>query len=140
MTTALTLFLPLLFLGSLTTQEMHPQKCGCSYTYEEKCFDGEDNDYDGFVDCEDADCQYSVYCDLPEGELCDTGVDEDGDGYVDCDDEACISYTPCQDLYQLKDGYDDPYFGCGSAPMQGSPHGGSVLLFLGIILLIRSRP
>lgn len=56
---------------------------------ERACFDGEDNDGDGLVDCADPDCRPEVACfDFPE--TCDNGVDDNGDGWVDCDDVFCL--------------------------------------------------
>ncbi|MBN1337307.1 MAG: putative metal-binding motif-containing protein [Deltaproteobacteria bacterium] len=49
--------------------------------------DGIDNDCDGLVDCEDADCASDYAC--WEGANCTDGIDGDGDGLVDCDDDDC---------------------------------------------------
>lgn len=52
------------------------------------CFNGWDDDGDGFTDCEDQDCQgelFSCY------ENCDNGLDDDGDGLIDCMDPLCAS-------------------------------------------------
>ena len=48
----------------------------------ELCDDGLDNDGDGFIDCDDFDCDCG-------GEDCSNGIDDDGDGFIDCDDFDC---------------------------------------------------
>ncbi len=62
------------------------------------CGNGADDDCDGLIDCEDADCIDSVAC----GEDCTNGGDDDGDGLIDCDDADC----PCADgtLVRLRSG------------------------------------
>ncbi len=52
---------------------------------ESNCTDGSDDDGDGLVDCEDADCLEVGVC----FEYCDDGVDNDLDGLADCDDDDC---------------------------------------------------
>ena len=63
------------------------------------CSDGIDNDGDGLVDCEDANCRevYSEVCATEENTeaLCNDGIDNNGDGLVDCEDAACSSIWPC---------------------------------------------
>lgn len=54
----------------------------------EDCGNGVDDDGDGRVDCEDADCATARVC--QEG--CDDGFDDDGDGLVDCDDDDCWGF------------------------------------------------
>jgi hypothetical protein len=52
----------------------------------EQCANNTDDDLDGLVDCEDADCFTDAAC----VELdCADGADGDGDGRVDCEDEDC---------------------------------------------------
>ncbi len=70
------------------------------------CEDGEDNDGDGLVDCDDPGCFEVVQCggdvvdDFWErGGQCDDGVDNDGDGLVDLDDTE-----DCQDLQDPSEG------------------------------------
>ncbi len=60
------------------------------------CSDGVDNDWDGYVDCDDFDCSMNPDVDVcasagPENNnaACDDGTDNDGDGYIDCDDFDC---------------------------------------------------
>ena len=72
----------------------------------EECFDGIDNDGDGYVDCDDdrykdgcTDLCATVYSSLnnfwessasEDNEIeCSDGIDDDGDGNVDCDDDGC---------------------------------------------------
>ncbi len=56
----------------------------------ESCSSGADDDCDGLVDCEDADCLSSC------SELdCEDGLDDDGDGDIDCDDTECWVLQPC---------------------------------------------
>ncbi len=88
----------------------------------EACFDGVDNDDDGFSDCADYDCldfsacmmcgNYSDHPDAEEeegstqeclptytedtGTLCDDTYDNDLDGLVDCDDPDCSKADICQ--------------------------------------------
>jgi hypothetical protein len=53
-------------------------------TTETDCANGVDDDRDGLVDCEDADC-FSSDC----TETCDDGHDNDGDSLIDCLDDDC---------------------------------------------------
>ena len=57
----------------------------------EDCTDGVDNDEDGEIDCNDADCEGTADC----VEDCTDGVDNDADGDVDCDDTDCTDITDC---------------------------------------------
>ncbi|WP_420578558.1 MopE-related protein [Ekhidna sp.] len=56
------------------------------------CDDGIDNDCDGYIDCNDFDCQGVAAC--PETE-CSDGFDNDGDGDVDCSDSDCTNDVNC---------------------------------------------
>lgn len=66
-----------------------------SIPFEEVCDDEIDNDGDGRVDCDDADCEGSALCgvlppySIPFEDDCDDGIDNDYDGLVDCDDPEC---------------------------------------------------
>ena len=57
------------------------------------CADGDDNDGDGYIDCDDEDCEYTDTCQAVafEGDesTCSDGIDNDGDGYIDCNDFSC---------------------------------------------------
>lgn len=59
---------------------------------EELCHDSIDNDDDGFVDCDDQDCE--AYCSVPENDpmLCSDGYDNDSDGLIDCNDPDCSAF------------------------------------------------
>ena len=57
----------------------------------EVCGDGIDQDCDGLVDCEDADC----FFDAPCVEDCSNGIDDDGNGLADCDDIGCVGALGC---------------------------------------------
>ena len=76
----------------------------------EDCTDGEDNDGDGFIDCNDIDdccvpgtgCEEAPVCNMVE--ICDDGIDNDGDGLEDCDDEAdCCESADCAATEQCMD-------------------------------------
>ena len=58
---------------------------GCGSYVQELCYDGIDNDGNGFVDCIDWSCACSPSC----KEDCYDGIDNDGDGYIDFDDWYC---------------------------------------------------
>ncbi|MBM4391998.1 MAG: hypothetical protein FJ090_12825, partial [Deltaproteobacteria bacterium] len=63
----------------------------------EACLDGNDNDGDGLVDCDDPDCAADSSC-TGSGtptEACLDGADNDADGLVDCDDPDCASDPSC---------------------------------------------
>ena len=61
------------------------------------CNDGEDNDMDGWVDCDDPDCESSEFCtEWVEDGDCSDGIDNDGDGLVDCDDSDCVEADDCE--------------------------------------------
>jgi hypothetical protein len=51
----------------------------------EICDNGEDDDGDTLVDCDDPDCAAACR------EVCDNGEDDDGDTLVDCDDPDCAA-------------------------------------------------
>ncbi len=53
------------------------------------CSDGEDNDDNGEVDCDDAKC--AAFCENTEAN-CEDGEDNDGNGEVDCDDAKCEAF------------------------------------------------
>lgn len=57
----------------------------------EDCTDGEDNDDDGLIDCEDGNCAGTASC----GEDCTDGEDDDRDGLTDCGDDDCIGTIYC---------------------------------------------
>lgn len=58
----------------------------------EDCLDGVDNDADGRVDCEDADCAQALHC--FESDCADV-LDNDDDGLLDCQDDDCWHREGC---------------------------------------------
>lgn len=71
----------------------------------EICNNGIDDDNDGDVDCDDANCANNAVCDLPED--CNNGDDDDNDGDVDCDDNDCAADVFCQAPAEVCDNGDD---------------------------------
>ena len=69
--------------------------CDCDES--NNCHDGIDNDNDGFIDCEDWDC------DCDESNNCHDGIDNDNDGFIDCDDWDC----DCDESNNCHDGIDN---------------------------------
>ncbi|MGE4618459.1 MAG: dockerin type I repeat-containing protein [Planctomycetota bacterium] len=61
----------------------------------ENCTNGTDDDGDGLIDCEDADCDLDPSCITPP-ENCNNGTDDDGDGLADCNDPDCAADPNCQ--------------------------------------------
>ena len=59
--------------------------------HEEVCTSGRDDDYDGFTDCDDTDCERLELC-----LGCSDGLDNDGDGRTDCADSTCSDLELCQ--------------------------------------------
>ncbi len=60
---------------------------------DEVCDDGTDQDCDGTIDCEDADCASAPGC----VELaCGDGLDDDDDGWTDCFDDDCWGIDGCE--------------------------------------------
>ena len=61
-----------------------------------ECSDGDDNDGDGYRDCQDFDCQGIGVCGAENTEaLCTDGMDNDDDGYQDCRDFNCGHVYVC---------------------------------------------
>ncbi|MBX2802463.1 MAG: hypothetical protein KTR31_32585 [Myxococcales bacterium] len=58
---------------------------------EADCADGFDEDFDGDLDCADADCAGDLACE----EVCDNGIDDNNDKLVDCDDPQCVDEPIC---------------------------------------------
>ncbi|MBU1220637.1 hypothetical protein KKF34_00795 [Myxococcota bacterium] len=69
--------------------------CAAFCQLSELCYDGTDNDGDGSVDCDDPDCALSDHC-FPTETICTNGIDDDEDGDVDCDDDDCAEDIYCQ--------------------------------------------
>ena len=70
------------------------------------CSDGNDNDHDGDIDCDDKGCENVLAC-LPDGEntfdKCTDGIDNDDDELIDCEDIDCSHLEPCLDIPVLPD-------------------------------------
>ena len=60
----------------------------------EICGNGIDDDRDGYIDCDDFDCEWDWICEYPES-TCYDWFDNDGDGWTDCDDEDCYYDDAC---------------------------------------------
>jgi len=73
----------------------------------EICDNSQDDDGDGFVDCDDADCHADAHCG-GQTENCTNGIDDDQDGATDCDDVDCSNDTACSSTGEICDnGTDD---------------------------------
>ena len=89
--------------------------CGDVVPSNEDCSNGIDDDGDGFVDCDDWNCDGTIgdidpACDgaNPSSEDCSNGVDDDGDSYVDCDDFDCDDDPSCSGSSEdCSNGVDD---------------------------------
>ena len=80
----------------------------------ENCRNGIDDDGDGAVDLEDADCKHVDPCALmscPVPEVCDDWLDNDGNGLTDCEDRACQREPYCNGYYNSNTG-DVPFEDC----------------------------
>lgn len=63
---------------------------------ETSCTNNQDDDVDGTIDCDDADCDDDPVCLAPDTETaCEDGVDEDLDSLTDCDDPDCDAELTC---------------------------------------------
>jgi len=97
-------------------------------TSDEDCTNGIDDDADGDLDCEDADCASYPDC-LPIVEHCGNGVDDDDDGDVDCADSDCTDLPHC-DGAGNKGGCAQAGRGAATPPL---------LVFLVWLLFVRRR-
>ncbi|MFH2007326.1 MAG: hypothetical protein ABI333_12115 [bacterium] len=68
--------------------------CLLAPTVETNCTDGQDDDLDCDVDCDDSDCAADPACG-GLAEICDNGIDDDSDGDVDCADADCAGHASC---------------------------------------------
>jgi pimeloyl-ACP methyl ester carboxylesterase len=83
------LFGVLFLLGTFSCEEpLTPPEC-VPQPELGRCVDNIDNDCDGLVDAQDADC-------APPPEICSGGIDEDGDTTIDCADADCAADPACQ--------------------------------------------
>ena len=73
----------------------------------EDCTDGEDNDDDGLIDCDDPDCVTHPDCEVTE-DICDDEIDNDEDGLTDCNDPDCFGDPDCETDEEIcDDGWDN---------------------------------
>ena len=109
-----------------------------------------DDDGDGFIDCDDWDCDDDPACEGGgDGETeCDDGVDNDGDGWADCDDWDCEDDPACQgagdddddDAAGDDDDDDDDPASCECSSANSSAHGTLAgLMGLAALALLRRR-
>ena len=73
----------------------------------ERCSDGIDNDWNGYIDCDDRNCvpaedvgdvtacRSATKVAEDTEELCSDGIDNDWDGSIDCKDVGCKKAKPC---------------------------------------------
>ncbi|MCS6899831.1 MAG: MopE-related protein [Myxococcales bacterium] len=98
----------------------------------ELCSDGQDNNCDGLIDCQDFSCKNTPACDCTPGqvEVCEGSKDEDCDGLFDCADPDCNGSflcacdpleTSCTDG---KDNNCDGLIDCGDPQCFGLPNCG----------------
>lgn len=88
---------PLVFLGILVITACSNDPGGSTPTTEDTvtlCEDGVDNDGDGHIDCNDADCLGLSPCAENTAASCNDGIDNDGDGFTDCNDTGCSEFCP----------------------------------------------
>ena len=78
----------------------------------EDCYDGIDNDGDGFADCDDNECPSCV-------EICTDGFDNDGDGLADCQDLDCPACN--EDCFDLIDNDFDLLTDCSDPDCNTEP-------------------
>ena len=64
---------------------------------QEDCTNGQDDDEDGLVDCDDPGCRTHPAC----MEQCSNQRDDDGDGLVDCADPDCVNDSGCPDSCEM---------------------------------------
>jgi hypothetical protein len=72
---------------------------------ERMCSNGEDDDGDGFIDCDDTDCTNTPDC--SDGEICDDGIDNNFDGLIDCMQPSC-DFDPYCDSWCADEILRDP--------------------------------
>lgn len=85
----------------------------CHLLEEMDCQDDSDDDFDGDIDCYDADCDGAAACSTM-AEVCDNGADDDWDGDADCEAATCAA--ACETLEaQL----------CAAAPALAASHSDS---------------
>ncbi len=83
--------------GERTTIDFQLAATGVTPTPKEICFDGDDNDDDGLVDCADPNCSTDTICNITSlVEICNNKMDDDLDGFVDCKDTDCVNDASCK--------------------------------------------
>ncbi len=94
------------YLGKVCMSEV----CACPYLgFEANCTNGQDDNCDGDVDCQDtAECGDNDMCEDQES-LCADSFDNDGDGLIDCADEDCDVNPLCEGDFEesCTDGFDN---------------------------------
>jgi hypothetical protein len=93
---------------------------------ETNCTDMTDNDGDGMIDCDDADCAGDPACMPVPVEICDDTIDNDVDGATDCADTDCASHPACLPVLVeiCNDGLDNDTDGdidCNDIDCTGDP-------------------
>ncbi|MDA3863742.1 MAG: hypothetical protein PF689_07725 [Deltaproteobacteria bacterium] len=76
----------------------------CKLILVEDCTNGQDDDYDGWIDCMDPDCFGGENCTT---EICNNGYDDDDDGLIDCLDPDCVQASNCTIVEICDNGIDD---------------------------------
>lgn len=71
----------------------------------EICNNGEDDDENGLIDCNDPACEASAECGVVE--ICSNGTDDDANGFIDCEDPACVGSPACPAAELCSNGIDD---------------------------------
>jgi hypothetical protein len=78
------------FMGACTNVPI--PECPTCTPKAEVCGDGQDNDCDELIDCDDENCAASPEC-TGDDEICGNCEDDDGDGFVDLDDPDCCALS-----------------------------------------------
>lgn len=93
----------------------------------EICDDGQDNDLDGDIDCEDSNCRDVAACLENTALKCADGDDNDLDGDVDCEEADCLEFAYCQERDEAscadrKDNDNDGLVDCREQECKGFAH------------------
>lgn len=85
-----------LALGACNGDDDAPPDDSADARVETSCTNNQDDDVDGTIDCDDADCASDPVCLAPDNETaCEDGIDEDLDSLTDCDDPDCDAELTC---------------------------------------------
>ena len=79
------------FIGVIVASEI-PNLLASQNILFEICYDGIDNNDNGYLDCDDEACFQDRFCLV---EICDDGLDNDRDLRFDCDDKDCVEDEAC---------------------------------------------